>query len=258
MEPMQALEERTHESLQESQEGAAATAATAATEHSEETTSLPVEKRMIYVIVNAFLNNITFYHSQAEDLIVAALNDETRLTPSTLLHMQEVFSQIFFEYPNGLNDRSVWVPRDTCQYIRQWYRLASMREMVIPHANATEHGIEFDKTQVTQIFKKYMDDMKKNLRPNQLGKKWAYYKSIAEAKMRREAGHVYIANAIWTIGLPRMEQFATDQARFSATDQDAQLSDQDLEALPWAIQSVGMAGSCRRCVSQTPQNSRVS
>ena len=42
------------------------------------------------------------------------------------------------------------------------------------------------------------------------------------------------------IGLLRLLQFATDQARSSATKQrqDAQLSAQDLEALPWAIQSV--------------------
>jgi hypothetical protein len=52
-------------------------------------------------------------------LLVAALNDETCLTPSIYLHVQEIFSQIFFYYPNGLKDRSVWDPRDTSQYIRQ-------------------------------------------------------------------------------------------------------------------------------------------
>lgn len=65
--------------LQESQEGAAPTAAAAATEHSEETTSLPAEKQLIYSIVNAFLNKMTFHHPQAEELLVAALNDETCL-----------------------------------------------------------------------------------------------------------------------------------------------------------------------------------
>ncbi len=221
--------------FQESLEGAAATAATAATEHSEETTSLPAEKQLIYSIVNAFLNKMTFHHPQAEELLVAALNDETCLTPSIYLHVQEVFSQIFFYYPNGLKDRSVWEPRETSQYIGQWYQLASMREMVIPHAAATEHGIMLSKTQVSQIFTRYMDDMKKTLRPDQQGKKWTYYKSCAEAKMRREAGHVFIANAIWAIGLPRLPQFAT---RHAVRFQDTQLSAQDLEALPWAIQNV--------------------
>ena len=115
-----------------------------------------------------------------------------------------------------------------------------MREMVIPHAAATEHGIELSKKQVSQIFTRYMDDMKKTLRPEQEVKDWVYYKNCIEAKMRREAGHVFIANAIWAIELPRLPQFATDRAQSSATEQrqDAQLSAQDLEALPWAIQSV--------------------
>ena len=44
--------------------------------------------------------------------------------------VEEVFSRIFFHYPNGLKDRSVWEPRDTNKYIRQWYELASMRTWV--------------------------------------------------------------------------------------------------------------------------------
>ena len=138
-------------------------------------------------------------------MLMAALQDETCLTPSIHLHVEEVFSPIFFHYPNGLKDRSVWEPRDTSQYIRQWYKLASMREGLTPAAAATtEHGHELSKQQVTQIFRRYMKDMKKDLRPDQLGKEWSYYKSCTEAKMRREAGHVFLANAIWTIGLPRL------------------------------------------------------
>ena len=78
-----------------------------------------------------------------------------------------------------------------------------------------------------------MDDIKNSpLSPNQEGKKWTFYKSCAEAKMRREAGHVFIANAIWEIGLPRVPQFATEQR------QDTQLSREDLEAIQWSIQGV--------------------
>ncbi len=53
--------------------------------------------------------------------------------------------------------------------------------------------------------------------------------SIERHCYRREAGHVFVANAIWTIGLPRLPPFATEQRRSSATD---------LEAVPEAIQSV--------------------
>ena len=55
--------------------------------------------------------------------------------------------------------------------------------------------------------------------------------------MRREAGHVFIANAIWAIGLPGLPSFATEQWQSSATEQrpDAQLSAQDLEAISETI-----------------------
>ena len=68
---------------------------------------LPAEKQLIYSIVNAFLNNITFHHPQAEELLVAALKDETCLTPSIHLHVEEVFSPIFFHYPK-------WLKRPVC------------------------------------------------------------------------------------------------------------------------------------------------
>ena len=123
----------------------------------------------------------------------------------------------------------MWQPRDTSIYIRQWRELASKREWLKPNAAATEHSAEFSKEQVTNIFKLYMEEMKKTLRPDQQGRKFTYYKSCTETKMRREAGHVFIANAIWTLGLPRLPLFATEQRPPSATD---------LEAVPEAIQSV--------------------
>ena len=171
-------------------------------------------------MVNAFLNKMTFHYPQANELLAAALNDETCLTPSIYFHVQEVFSQIFFYYPNGLNDRSMKGPRDTSQYIRQWYQLAAMREMVIPRAAATGLDTELSRIEVSQIFTRYMDDMKKTLRPEQQRKTWTYYKGSAEAKRRREAGHVFIAKALWAIGFPPLPQFASDQARSSAAEQD--------------------------------------
>jgi len=73
--------------------------------------------------------------------------------------------------------------------------------------------------------------MKPGMRKDQQCQKWTYYKSCAEAKMKREAGSVNVANAIWAIGLPCVQLFS------SATEQrqDASLSDQDLEAIPVAI-----------------------
>ena len=221
----------------------AAAAAAAATEHSDslDSSSLPTEKKWIYAIVNAFFNNKTLYDPQAEALVVAALNDERCFPPSVHSHLYDIFSLVFFTYPLlAQGDRTVFKPRDTLQYIRQWYTLASMREKVIQRVTATEHDIELSKTEVKQIESKYMEDMKAEGNPKQRGKSWVYWHSCVQAKMRREAGHALIANAIWEIGLPRMPQFATDQAPSSATEQreDARLSTQDLENLPWAIRNV--------------------
>ena len=49
---------------------------------------------------------------EPEDMLIAALKDESYLPPSMRLLFVEVFSPIFFYYPNGLKDRSVWYPRD--------------------------------------------------------------------------------------------------------------------------------------------------
>ena len=50
--------------------------------------------------------------------------------------------------------------------------------------------------------------------------------------MRREAGHVLAANAIWQIGLPCLPPSAIEQRP------STQLSPQDLDAVPEAIQNV--------------------
>ena len=49
--------------------------------------------------------------------------------------------------------------------------------------------------------------------------------------MKRQAGHTFVANAIWAIGLPRLPSFATEQ-------RGKQLSAKDLAAVPEAINSV--------------------
>ena len=108
-----------HETLQ-CRDGAAPNAAASATEHSKETTSLQPDAVVIYSTMHAFLDQITLHHPQAEEMLMPALNDDTCLTPSIYLHVQEVFSNIFFPHPNGLKDRSVQEMRDTKQYIRNW------------------------------------------------------------------------------------------------------------------------------------------
>ena len=220
-----------------------------ATEHSEDTTKLPAEKQLSYSIVNEFLNKITFQAPQVEELLVKALNSGIWLSQLQHLRVEEVFAPMFFHYPNGPKDRSVWEPCDSSQYIRQWHKLASMRDWLTPEAAATEHGAEaaatehsdeLSKAQVKQIFNRYVNDVKHNMRGDQRGKKWTYYKNCAEDKMRREAGHTFVANAIWTIGLPRLPPLAGTQRGSSPREQgqDVQLSPEELEAVAEAIENV--------------------
>ena len=103
---------------------------------------------MIYSIVNEFLGRVTFNNPEAEALLVAALVDESSLSLQMYRRLEEVFSPIFFHYPKGLKDRSVWQPKDTSQYIRQWYELAACRLPVLRStaaAAATEHGRELSR-----------------------------------------------------------------------------------------------------------------
>jgi hypothetical protein len=217
----------------------------AATERSEETTrpqaeldtqELPAGQTMVYSIVNEFLGQMTFNNPKSEQLLLAALRDETCLSPSMQQRIEEVFSPIFFHYPNGLLDRSVWEPRDTGKYIRQWRELAAWRARIETDVGAestaaAEHDKQLSKDEVTQIWKLYLDDFKTSLRPEQLGRKWTYYKNCAESALRRETGSKHVAYAIWEIGLPRLPPFATEQ-------RGEQLSERELEAVPEAIHNV--------------------
>ena len=177
-----------------SDEETAAAATAAAAEHSQDdrtpelsSQELPADKMMIYAIVNEFLGQITFKNPEAEKLQLAALEDESCLTPCMHQRVKEVFSPIFFDYTNGLKDRSVWTPRDTGAYICRWYKLASMRTRLTTDAAATEHGEHLSDDHVSRIFNLYMKNMKTTLRPDQLNQTCAYDKSCTEAKLKREA-----------------------------------------------------------------------
>jgi hypothetical protein len=209
----------------------------AATEHSEKSAEPQKEyATMICSIVNEFLCRMTYNNPEAEQLLQTAVENESALTQSILQRIEEVFSPIFFHYPNGLRDRFVWVPRDTSEYIRQWREVATWRARIGINDNAdtnaaAEHGEQLSKDQVTRIFGLYLEDFKTSLRPDQLDKKWTYYKSCAESKLNRDCGSRFVANAIWQIGLPRMPSFATEQ-------QSKKLSKEALEDVPQAIHNV--------------------
>ena len=185
-------------------------------------------KKMIYSIVNEVLGNITLNNPKAEALLDAALTDDSVLPASVQERLDEVFSPIFLYFPKGLKDRSEWQPRNTSEYIAQWYRLASMR---IPFLRTTQDTTELNKKQVAGIFKGYIADMKTDLFPHQRNKDEGYYRSCANAKLRKEAGSTFVANAIWAIGMPPLPRCLKDK-------RERQLSDADLQTVPKAIDTV--------------------
>ena len=175
----------------------------------EETQPLPADKMLAYSIVNEFLGKITLHNTKAEHMLLAALGDASPWAAQMHHCIEDAFYPIFFYYPHGLQDRSVWKPRDTSKYLSNWRQLAALREKIIPLANA--QSIHFSKAQVTAICNNYMKDFKTPSRPNQLSKKWTYYKSCVECKLRNVAGSTFVAYAIWELGLPRVPWFITEQ-----------------------------------------------
>ena len=211
-EPQQAAEPQTAQTTTSSIEEVTEPASGSATEQTlpeEERQPLPADKTLAYSIVNELLGKITFDNPEAEHMLLAALEDESPWIPQMQHRIAEVFEPIFFHYPHGLQDRSVWEPRDTGKYISKWRQLAALREQIIPDANA--QSMHFSKEQVTEIFKLYFEDFKTTLTPNQLNKKWPYYKGCVESKLRTEAGSRSVVYAIWEVGLPRVPSFATEQ-----------------------------------------------
>ena len=79
---------------------------------------------MIYSIVNAALGNATYNSPEAEDMFATAMGGEACFEAAVCLRIEEVFSPMFFNFPDGVNDRSTWQPRDTKRYIRKSYELA--------------------------------------------------------------------------------------------------------------------------------------
>ena len=179
---------------------------------------------MIFSIVNEFLGGVTFNSTEAEDLIRRCLQEEESLPLDMQERLEEAFSPIFFHYPNGLKDRTMWTPRDPGQYIRTWYSLAEWRTAV-----ATEHERHeslLSKSQVEQIFAVYMKHI--DWKPFQRGKKYTYYKSCTEVNLRNRAGSTFVAKAIWAIGMPTLPSFATERRA-------EPLLDTDLQRVPAAV-----------------------
>ena len=97
-----------------------------------------------------------------------------------LSNVDAVFRPIFFNYPNGLKDRTRAEPRDASQYIMQWRDIAAWRQMW--GLGATQHATEqLTKPQVQSILHEYIDNFIRNeANDTQRAEPWNKNKSKAE------------------------------------------------------------------------------
>ena len=189
---------------------------------------LPEDKLLAYSIVNEFLGKVTYENPKAEGILLKVLDDASSWSEEQQSRIKEVFDPIFFHFPLGLGDRTVWNPREAAKYIRYWGWLATKRDEV--QAGANSRGAVFAKEQIQQVWAICFEKFKTTLRPDQREKKWTYYKSCFESALRKEAGSTFVVNAIWEVGLPPLPAFATEPRRV--------LSLLELEAVPRAIHDI--------------------
>ena len=198
------------------------------------------EQEIIYVIVNAFLGNITFESTLAESLIkriICSTNNPRLPWPSDMLHnIDEVFRPIFVNYPNGLSDRSRSEPRDAIQYIRQWREIAELRERWGSQLSGFP-GSQLADSHVQSILHQYIDNfIHYEADALQKAQTWNKNKSRAEARLRRLCGSVPMAKAIWQVGLPNIPEAVFPIDRVLATEQQRRLGHDTLDSIAAATE----------------------
>ena len=199
------------------------------------------EQEITYVIVNAFLGNITFESPLAECLIkriICSTTNNSRIQwPPDMLHtIDEIFLPIFVYYPNGLGDRSLSEPRDATQYIRQWRAIAELRETWNPQPSGLP-GSQLAEYQVQSILHQYIHNfIEYEADAIQKAQPWTKNKSNAEARLRRLCGSVPMAKAIWQVGLPNIPEALFPINRVFATEQQRRLGHDTLDSIAAATE----------------------
>ena len=213
-------------------------------DENEPPTLIEPEQEIAYVIVNAFLDNVTFQSTAAEGVIKRIIlttdNVKKRIWPPDMLHnIDEVFRPIFFHYPNGLSDRTRAEPRDASQYIIQWREIAEWRERL---PEGVPRGSQLSASQVQNIMHQYIDNFIHNeAYGTQRAQSYTKNKSRAEVRLRRLCGSVLMAKAIWAVGLPNIPEAMFAKERMldtlvPATEQQPQLGPDVLESIATATE----------------------
>jgi hypothetical protein len=233
-------------------------------DENEPPTLIEPEQEIAYVIVNAFLDNVTFQSTAAEGVIkrIILTTDivKQRVWPPDMLHnIDEVFRPIFFHYPNGLSDRTRAEPRDARQYITQWREIAEWRERL---PEGVPRGSQLSASQVQNIMHQYIDNFIHNEAYGiQRAQSYTKNKSRAEARLRRLCGSVLMAKAIWAVGLPNIPEAMFAKERMldtlvPATEQQPQLEPDVLESIAtsteWILTWLDMLANSIQSHKATP------
>ena len=197
-------------------------------------------QEMAYVIVNAFLNNVTYESTEAERLIKRViLKTGVVIRPNMLENIDEVFRPIFFHYPNGLNDRTRGEPRNPNQYIRNWRDIAALRQM--EGADAQQHATEqLSKPEVQRIFHQYIENfIRYEATDAQRAQSWNRNKSRAETVLFRLCGSAMMAKVIWEVGLPNISEaeFVIEKV-LPATEQQRPLEQDVRDSITTATETI--------------------
>ena len=184
---------------------------------------------MPLMAINAFLANESMEDDLAEETVNAVLCDDAAWGDDALQLIADEFDKVFFYFPNGLQDRTVFRPVDAHERIANWRLLAEWRNVV--HHNANADNIHFTTDERQEVFQRYLHDFTQNhLQGAQ--EKWNFVKrkSAAEARLNRTAGSKILVFAIWEVGLPRVPpRLATEQPR----ERVLRLQESSTEILRW-------------------------
>ena len=157
-------------------------------------------QKMAYVIVNAFLDNVTFKSIEVEKLITEVIvSMNLMFHEDSLRNIDKIFLPIFVHYPNGLKDRSLAVPRDAIQYIKQWRDIDTWR----PHDATGQLGKDEVKKIKLQYIQNFIDN---EATATQKQDPYNHNKSRAEARLRNLCGSFPMAKLIWELSLPNIKE----------------------------------------------------
>ena len=170
------------------------------------------QQELAYLIVNAFTDKVALDDPKAEAIIKTTLINKPTWPPGLLQDIDDMFKQIFFEFPNGIQDQNTWTPRDSREIIQQWEEAAAFRRYA--DADQLPHDPYYDAKQIRRIFDCYIEwFINENTTGMERQESRRKNRDRATARLERLCGDMYLVFGIWTVGLPDVDHpSSTDNA----------------------------------------------